>query len=132
MTIEDQKITEIKPEDLISNVRDMHGNGFRLVQIGCGKYDETFEINYSFEKDYKFENLRISITEGIEIPSVSDIYWGAFIYENEMHDLYGVNVKGINLDFKGNLIKTSIKNPFNVKVTKTDKKNNAESKKEEN
>ncbi|MFA5416444.1 MAG: NADH-quinone oxidoreductase subunit C, partial [Methanoregula sp.] len=47
-----------------------------------------------------------------EVPSISGMYWGAFVYENEMHDLFGIQVKGINIDYKGNLIKTTIKYPF--------------------
>jgi ech hydrogenase subunit D len=40
------------------------------------------------------------------------MYWGAFIYENEMHDLFGVAVKGMNVDFSGNFIRTSVPYPF--------------------
>jgi len=134
VTIEEQKNTEIETEGLLKHVQEMCDGGYRFVQIGCGKFEDIFEINYSFEKDYSFENLRIKITEGIQIPSISDIYWGAFIYENEIHDLFGVKISGINIDYKGNLIKTSVKSPFNVKkVTKvkSDKTDNTE-KKEDN
>ena len=31
------------------------------------------------------------------------MYWNAFIYENEMHDLFGIQVRGMNIDFKGTL-----------------------------
>ncbi|MDD4299612.1 MAG: NADH-quinone oxidoreductase subunit C [Methanomicrobium sp.] len=119
MAIEEQKLTEINAGDLTGNVKEMSDKGYRLVQIGCGKFGDIFEINYSFEKDYSFENLRIKVVEGEKVPSISDIYWGSFIYENEMHDLFGIEVTGMNLDFKGHLIVTSIKAPFNVKnVTK--------------
>ena len=134
MTIEEQKNTEIETKELLKHVKDMCDGGYRFVQIGCGKFEDIFEINYSFEKDYAFENLRIKITEGTQIPSISDIYWGAFIYENEIHDLFGVKISGINIDYKGNLIQTSIKTPFNVqKVTKvkSDKKIQAEKKQED-
>lgn len=133
MTIEEQINTEIATEELLKHVQDLCDGGYRIVQIGCGKFDDKFEINYSFEKDYCFENLRIKITEGTQIPSISDIYWGAFIYENEIHDLFGVKISGINIDYKGNLIQTSIKTPFNVqKVTKvkSDEKIQAEKKEE--
>ena len=92
----------------------MYDEGYRLIQIGCGKYDDIFEINYSFDKDYKFMNLRLKITEGVVVPSITGVYLCAFIYENEIHDLFGVSIKDIAIDFKGNLIKTSIKNPFNT------------------
>ncbi len=111
---EEQTITEVTVENLVSEVSKMYDEGYRLIQIGCGKYDDIFEINYSFDKDYKFMNLRLKITEGVVVPSITGVYLCAFIYENEIHDLFGVSIKDIAIDFKGNLIKTSIKNPFNT------------------
>ncbi|MBP2132698.1 ech hydrogenase subunit D [Methanomicrobium sp. W14] len=122
MTIEEEKIMEIEIDSLLKCVQEMSDKGYRLVQIGCGKFDDTFEINYSFDKDYMFENLRIKLTEGTKVPSISGVYSCSFIYENEIHDLYGIEITGINLDYNGNLIKTSIKAPFNVKsVTRVKK-----------
>ncbi len=65
-------------------------------------------------------NLRITVKQDAVIPSVSGVYWGAFVYENEIHDLYGITVSGINIDFKGHFYRTTIKNPFTVTVTKED------------
>lgn len=112
MTIEEQLITDIPVDRLLDEVKSRSDDGSRLVQIGCTRIEDGFEINYSFEKDYRFENLRVTIGEDVTMPSISDIYWGSFIYENEMHDLYGIGVDGMNIDFKGNLIRTSIPHPF--------------------
>jgi len=109
---EEEPITTIAPEELLEKVRTYRDTGFRLVQISCTKIEETFEITYCFDKDYRFESLRITIPIGTTIPSISGIYWGAFIYENEMHDFFGVEVTGINIDYKGNLLKTAKKYPF--------------------
>ncbi len=112
MTQEGQQTTIIEPPLLIGKVEEFRKQGFRLVQMHCTKVGDTFEINYSFDLNYEFRNIRV-ITDGkIEIPSISGIYWGAFIYENEMHDLFGIQVAGMNIDFCGNLIRTKKKNPF--------------------
>ncbi|HNX81609.1 MAG TPA: NADH-quinone oxidoreductase subunit C [Candidatus Omnitrophota bacterium] len=112
--IEEQKTMQITPEQLAARVQEMANSGYRLVQICCTKLPETIEINYSFDKDFVFENLRIELSNlEKSIPSISSVYWNAFLYENEMHDLYGVNIKGIVIDYKGSLYKTSIKTPFN-------------------
>jgi ech hydrogenase subunit D len=42
------------------------------------------------------------------------------VYENEIHDLYGLPVTGINIDFAGTFYKTAIKHPFSVTITKED------------
>ena len=111
---EEQTITEVTVETLVSEVSKMYDEGYRLVQIGCGKYGDIFEINYSFDKDYRFVNLRLKIEEGVVVPSITGVYLCGFIYENEIHDLFGVTIKDIAIDFKGNLIRTSIKSPFNT------------------
>jgi ech hydrogenase subunit D len=110
--IEDQVTTVISIASLIGRVEAFRKGAYRLVQMNCSKIGEQFEINYSFEKDYRFENIRIILTLDTEVPSITGMYWGAFVYENEMHDLYGVQVKGINIDFQGNFIRTSIPYPF--------------------
>ena len=39
-----------------------------------------------------------------------------------MHDLFGIQVKGINIDYKGTLIQTTIRYPFGAgAVVKGDK-----------
>jgi len=120
MAIEDQLLRDISVEELLGEVKKKSDDGYRLVQMGCTRIDEIFEINYSFEKEYKFENLRITISGDTVVPSISDSYWGSFIYENEMHDLYDIKVEGMNIDFNGYLFKTSIPHPFNdnIKVKK--------------
>jgi len=109
---EEEPITTIAPEELLEKVRTYRDTGFRLVQISCTKIEETFEITYCFDKDYRLDSLRLTIPIGTTIPSISGIYWGAFIYENETHDFFGVEVTGINIDYKGNLLKTAKKYPF--------------------
>ncbi len=112
MKIEEQTTTLIDVGKLIGRVEQFKSGGYRLVQINATKVGDLYEINYSFDKDYKFENIRITIPIEMEVPSISGMYWGAFVYENEMHDLFGIQVKGINIDYKGNLIKTTIRYPF--------------------
>jgi ech hydrogenase subunit D len=110
--IEEQPTMVIGTGKLIGTVEELRNDGYRLVQIGCTKTGDTFEINYSFEKEGRFQNKRILIPAETEVPSISGIYWGAFIYENEMHDLFGIQVKGMNIDYRGNLIRTTIRYPF--------------------
>ena len=90
----------------------MKENGFRLVQISCTRLDDIFELNYSFDKDYDFTNIKFNITAEVELPSISFIYQPAFLYENEMHDLFGIKINNISIDYNGGLYKMSVKTPF--------------------
>ncbi|OPY37487.1 MAG: NADH dehydrogenase subunit C [Methanoregula sp. PtaU1.Bin051] len=118
MMLPPQSITPIEVGRLVGNVERFRNEGYRLVQIGCTKVADHYEINYCFDKDYMFEVLRITVTADTEVPSITGMYWGAFIYENEMHDLFGIQVKGMNIDFKGTLIKTRVKFPFSQAAEK--------------
>ena len=124
MTVQPQATTIIDVGKLVGSVEHFRNEGYRLVQIGCAKTGDLYEINYSFDKDYHFENIRIVIAADTEVPSISGMYWNSFIYENEMHDLFGIQVRGMNIDFKGTLIRTAVKFPFSqppVTITKGDK-----------
>ena len=114
MTLEIQETVPVEVGNLIGKVEEFRDGGYRLVQINCSKVGDVYEINYSFDKDYVFKNLRITVIADTEIPSISGMYWGAFIYENEMHDLFGIRVKGMNIDFKGHLFTTAVKFPFSI------------------
>ena len=112
-------INEIEIGALIENVGIMKDAGARMVQICCvkepaGKGKATlFELHYTFDKEYQMTGYKIKIMPETEIPSITAIYPGAFLYENEMHDLFGIRVTGINIDYKGTLYKLARPKPFN-------------------
>ncbi|MDP8261776.1 MAG: NADH-quinone oxidoreductase subunit C [Candidatus Ancaeobacter aquaticus] len=112
--LEEQKLATIQKDDLLKSVKEYHDKGYRLIQISCTKLD-TFELTYSFDKDYEFTSIRLQIPlSNPQLPSISNIYWSAFLYENEIHDLFGIKVKDLALDYKGNFYRMSLKTPFNI------------------
>jgi len=111
---EPQEIMPIGKNDLVGMVAHLFAEGYRLVQIGCSTLQSGYELNYSFDKDYRFRNLRITVAPDEEIPSISVIYPNAFLYENEIHDLFGLIVKDIAIDYGGSLYRTAIKTPFSI------------------
>lgn len=109
---EKQDLRVIDADKLVSTVKELKEQGYRLVQIGCTKLNENLELNYSFDKNYEFVNLKLRLPINSELTSISDIYWSALLYENEIHDLFGLKINGMAIDFKGNLYKTTVKAPF--------------------
>jgi len=109
--VEQQTIQDITVDDLVDKAVLMKGQGYRLVQISCTRKD-GFEINYSFDKDYHFMDFRIRISEETEVLSISHIFFPAFLYENEMKDLFGVKIKDISIDYEGNLYRLALKTPY--------------------
>ncbi len=115
-----QEIVPIEVGEVIAKAEQAKKDGYRLVQVGCTKIGDDFEIIYVYDKDFALRNYRITVKQDTVIPSISGPYFGAFVYENEIHDLYGITVSGINIDFNGTFYRTSIKHPFSVTITKED------------
>ncbi len=109
----EQTVETVEQAMLFEKVSDRKSKGQRLIHICCTKKD-GYEITYAFDNAYNVENIRIQITEDTEIESVSPIYSYAFLYENEIKDLFGVKIKNITLDYNGGLYRTAVKTPFNV------------------
>ncbi len=115
---EDQEIVEIGPEELLESVRRRSEEGFRLVQIGCTREEMSFQIDYTFDKDYRFLNFRVTLpAEEARLSSITEIYGCAFTYENEIHDLFGIDVRGNKLDYQGNFYRVPLAAPFNIPGT---------------
>jgi ech hydrogenase subunit D len=108
-----EQIEIITMETLLAKVKAKREQGCRLVQISATQLPDAIELTYSFDLDSRLSNLRLSLPgEKPRLPSISSIYLCAILYENEIHDLFGVQVEGIAIDFKGNFYRTAIKFPF--------------------
>ena len=114
--IEEQEMVDIEKRDLLENVASLRSTGYRLVQICPTTLADRYEMNYSFGKDLRFKNLRFTVLPGEAVPSISLIYGNAFLYENEIHDLFGISIENMATDFHGTLYKTRIPAPFAVQV----------------
>lgn len=120
---ETQNITEVKVDELVDKAVLMKGQGYRLVQISC-TYKDHFEITYSFDKNYDFVHFRIHVDKETEILSISHIFFPAFLYENEMKDLFGVKIKDIAIDYEGGLYRMAQKTPFAPETKKEEEAKN--------
>lgn len=74
--------------------------------------DGAFDVSWSFARDGEFEHLRQRVLPGDEVPSISGLFGGAFLFENELRELFGINVTGIAIDLQGQLYKTAERVPF--------------------
>ncbi len=119
----DQTFEPITLEALPKTAREMKQQGYRLVQIGATRLPEHVELTYSFDREGQLLNFRLQVpAAGARVPSISAVYWCAFLYENELHDLFNVEVDGLAVDFHGHFYKTAIPFPFGSTkppVTKT-------------
>ena len=109
---ESQELRNITKEDLVETAMKLKAEGWRIVQISAVRLPEGFELTYSFAIEYDLLGIRLVLTNEDEIMSISSIFAPAFLYENELNDLYGIKVNQMSIDFKGRLYRIDVKTPF--------------------
>ena len=73
---------------------------------------DHIELLCSFAKGATVENLRCIVHEGEHVTSISDLYFAAFVFENEAHDLFGIVFDGLAIDFNGTFYKLTLDKPM--------------------
>jgi NADH:ubiquinone oxidoreductase subunit C len=98
-------VTNISTEALLGYVQDKMYSGYRFITTTCvDNKDGTIDILYHFDKDLEMKHARITVAKGEEVPSISGIYFCAILVENEMKELFGVNITNIALDYGGHML----------------------------
>ncbi len=110
-------VETVAPEYLRDAVRALAERKHRLVQMHgrravVGVHDGV-EITYTFDKDMTLHHLRVLLPHGCELDSVSELYASAFLYENEIKDLFGVPFHNLTVDYHGEFYRTAQKTPMN-------------------
>lgn len=97
------EIVQISTGGFLMKVMEMKSENYRLMQAHAVRTPDGFELSYTFGKDYEWTSLRLVIGENEEVPSITNIYRAAFLYENEMSELFGVKIKMISVDYHDKL-----------------------------
>lgn len=121
--------TTVGIDELLPRVQALKGTGARFVQMHAERCvdDGSYRLVYTFidvraaqehiaqDGSYAIENL---VVEGIdqyqEIPSISSYYPAVFPFENEAHDLFGLAITDMQIDFKGFFYQVSTAEPMSV------------------
>ena len=109
-----QDIENAPAQELLSLTQDAKSRGCRLGQICATASNGFLEILYTFERDNILKNYKIIIdADKPELHSLTAIYPYAFIYENEIHDLFGVKFRNLSPDYEGTFFRIAEKTPWN-------------------
>ena len=90
-------------------------DGWRVVQICAARLPDGYELSYSFGKGYDMRTLRLTVGEDERVPSITQIYPGAFLQENEAAELFGVRIEEMAQDYHGKLYRIAEQTPFKHK-----------------
>lgn len=102
--------------DLLTRVQTLKHEGMRFIQL-CAEFPEGgVDLVYTFYDETRDNalNLCVSLSENAEVPSIQGLYFAAFSYENEAHDLFGVNFINMKLDFGGHFFNLAETSPMTV------------------
>ena len=93
----------------------LKAQGWRFVQVLAVNTEDGIDLIYSFTKNGRLTNHEIKgVKKGTAVPSITDTFLAAFVFENEIHDLFGVSIEGIAIDFGGNFYALAQKEPMTV------------------
>lgn len=98
------QVTEVNADNLLSQAALKKQQGFRFITMTCLNAGDGYDVLYHMEKDFALSTLRLHLKEGQDLPSITCVYLAAVLIENEIKDMFGLNVQGIAIDFHGRLL----------------------------
>lgn len=72
--------------------------GWRLVQVHACSLPEGYQLVYSIAREYEIVHYEMHILSDTAVESISDIFPSAALYEQEMAELFGVNIVNVSND----------------------------------
>ncbi len=97
--------TSVSLENIVSETARYKAEGFRFVTMTAVDKDEnTVDILYHFDKDLSIHHLALEAPKEGKTPSVSSVFFTAFLVENEIAEQFGVKFDGLVLDFDGTML----------------------------
>lgn len=103
--------------ELLYRVQTLKHQGFRFVQMCAETTEAGIDLLYTFYDetvDNAYNLCVYGIDEKSEVPSIQELYFAAFSYENETHDLFGVHFTNMKLDFGGNFFNVAEEAPMTI------------------
>lgn len=100
-----ENLVEISTGQLLDVAQRMMYENYRFITASCvDNGDGSLDVFYHFDKDYEMVNYRLKTLKEYEVPSISKVYFSAVLVENEMKELFGLQVSDMVLDYAGHLL----------------------------
>ncbi|MFZ0134072.1 MAG: NADH-quinone oxidoreductase subunit C [Desulfobacterales bacterium] len=92
-------------DSLLGETAALKRDGYRFVTMTALRAENArAEILYHFDRDLKLRHLRLTVNGDAPVPSITPVYFGAFLAENEIRDLFGLRFEGLVIDYRGSLL----------------------------
>ena len=109
--------TEVPLVELLERVQTFKHEGFRFVQMCAETTEAGIDLLYTFYDETTDNAINLcvyGIDEESRAQSIQGLYFAAFSYKNETHDLYGVRFVNMELDFGGHFFNLATSEPMTI------------------
>lgn len=76
----------------------------RLAGATCLDRDDYFVVLYHFHQELDLVTLQVRVGKDEQLPGISGICPAAVLVENEMKELFGVQISDIGIDYQGQML----------------------------
>jgi len=98
------EVVSVSIDTVVGETAKIKVEGYRFLTMSCAELDETMvDILYHFDKDLELKHFRLTVPRDTPVPSISPVYFAAFLVENEIQDLFAVRFKGLAIDYERTL-----------------------------
>ena len=104
-------------EELLTRVQTFKHEGLRFVQMCAETTEAGIDLLYTFYDVTRDAAINLNVYDiepFTKVPSIQGLYFAAFSYENETHDLYGVQFVNMELDFGGHFFNVAVNEPMTI------------------
>ena len=110
-----QEFTPLAADAIHEDAAARKADGWRYVQTLAVNTEEGIDLIYSYMRDGLLENRVVkALPPHATVPSVTDEFLAAFVFENEIHDLFGISFEGLAIDFGGNFYRVAQPEPMTI------------------
>ncbi|MHC1744923.1 MAG: NADH-quinone oxidoreductase subunit C [Syntrophobacteraceae bacterium] len=93
-------VIQVDVDTVLGEVARAKAEGHRFVTMTCVELDAgSVEVLYHFDRDFELRHLRVTVAKDALLPSITPVYFAAFLVENEIQDLFGLRFHGLALDY---------------------------------
>jgi hypothetical protein len=73
------------------------------------------DLYYTYEIDGRLINYKVAgVSQDESVPSITDVFLAAFVFENEARELFGVDMHDIAIDFAGAMYAPAVSEPMTI------------------
>ncbi|MBQ9042471.1 MAG: NADH-quinone oxidoreductase subunit C [Eggerthellaceae bacterium] len=110
-----QEFIPLELDQLHREAAVLKTEGWRFIQTHAVNTDNGIDLYYSFMKDGRVVNYRVAgVQKDQAVPSITDLFLAAFVFENEARELFGVDMRDIAIDFAGALYAPAQAEPMTI------------------